>query len=144
MFVITSCNKTYQILNNGIGNEKLLSKEEVIKEAEHFDNFSIFNISDDDIELVDPSSIGIDNTAANLSYNLYKVSNDNIFNKIEKIATTLPKDLSDFLQLIIRQAKATTYVDVDSTLLEKEYQRALKINVSNPHKVATMSVLLKK
>jgi len=144
-YLLKNSKDIYSILQNGIKSESVAYSIGEISEAfesmkkeyvpcilevqassvTSFSKFALSKSSSQDIKVVNPKDVGIDDPASNIAYNLYSANNKFIKSKIENVALSLTsdnKDLADYLKLTSKLS-----FDEDNNI-EKFAQEMLNVN----------------
>ena len=118
--------------------------------------------SSQNLEVIDPRELGINNKMSCMIYDIYRTSKENIIDRIKKVAQDLSikhEDLSNYLSLVLKVAAnrknaKLNYGYIESKLpadkkeqfkdmFNAEYKRAKEANVSNIKQCALMSTMIK-
>lgn len=118
--------------------------------------------SPQNLEVIDPRELGINDKISCMIYDIYKTSKENIIDRIKKVAQDLSvthEDLSDYLSLVLKIAANRKNAKLNCGYIESklpidkkeqfkdifnsEYRRAKEANVSNVKQCALMSTMIK-
>lgn len=157
-YYIDDSNYMYVYLDKGIEffdcEKTAATKEEVyniVKNADYVP--AIFDCHNDNIKLVDPRELGITDKATCFAFDTYKFGTETIINKIQKVANSLAeknKDLSDYLNIVLKEATNKKSHNIDKILEDnielkamylKEEKRAKKIGVINKNAILLSAMI---
>lgn len=109
-FYIDDSRLIYKIASDGISNEtrKFASIDNIKSKFKELSKEFVPSIfSSEDGSVIDPRDLGITNAASCMAYDIYKIAQDDVVERLINIANTLSKnhkDLSDFLSVVIKFA----------------------------------------